>query len=103
MRPARRPASSISIPDDAINPYLPAAARGPWIVTLKGAVLHDNGGYGMLGFGHNPPAIIDAMSRPQVMANVMTAERVAAALERGAATGKSAAAAAAARTRASCA
>ncbi|MGN6237276.1 MAG: aminotransferase class III-fold pyridoxal phosphate-dependent enzyme, partial [Dyella sp.] len=37
-------------PDDAINPYLPAAARGPWIVTLKGAVLHDNGGYGMLGF-----------------------------------------------------
>lgn len=59
-------------PDDAINPYLPAAARGPWIVTLKGAVLHDNGGYGMLGFGHNPPSIIAAMARPQVMANVMT-------------------------------
>ncbi|MEW5833601.1 MAG: aminotransferase class III-fold pyridoxal phosphate-dependent enzyme [Pseudomonadota bacterium] len=59
-------------PDDAINPYLPAAARGPWIVTLKGAVVHDNGGYGMLGFGHNPPAVIEAMSRPQVMANVMT-------------------------------
>lgn len=59
-------------PDDAINPYLPAAARGPWIVTLKGAVLHDNGGYGMLGFGHNPPAILEAMGRPQVMANVMS-------------------------------
>lgn len=59
-------------PDDAVNPYLSAAARGPWIVTLKGAVLHDNGGYGMLGFGHNPRAIIDAMSRPQVMANVMS-------------------------------
>jgi 4-aminobutyrate aminotransferase-like enzyme len=59
-------------PDDAINPYLPAAARGPWIVTLKGAVLHDNGGYGMLGFGHNPPAILEALSRPQVMANVMS-------------------------------
>jgi acetylornithine/succinyldiaminopimelate/putrescine aminotransferase len=59
-------------PDDAINPYLPAAARGPWIVTLKGAVIHDNGGYGMLGFGHNQPAILEAMSRPQVMANVMT-------------------------------
>ncbi|AND69486.1 lysine 6-aminotransferase [Dyella thiooxydans] len=59
-------------PDDAINPYLPAAARGPWIVTLKGAVVHDNGGYGMLGFGHNDPAILEAMSRPQVMANVMT-------------------------------
>ncbi|MBU6247576.1 MAG: aminotransferase class III-fold pyridoxal phosphate-dependent enzyme [Xanthomonadaceae bacterium] len=59
-------------PDDAINPYLPAAARGPWIVTLKGAVVHDNGGYGMLGFGHNPPAVLEAMGRPQVMANVMT-------------------------------
>jgi acetylornithine/succinyldiaminopimelate/putrescine aminotransferase len=59
-------------PDDAINPYLPAAARGPWIVTLKGAVVHDNGGYGMLGFGHNDPAILAAMARPQVMANVMS-------------------------------
>jgi len=59
-------------PDDAINPYLPAAARGPWIVTLKGAVLHDNGGYGMLGFGHNHPAIDAALARDQVMANVMT-------------------------------
>ena len=59
-------------PDDAVNPYLPAAARGPWIVTLKGAVLHDNGGYGMLGFGHNDPAILEALARPQVMANVMS-------------------------------
>ena len=59
-------------PDDAINPYLPAAARGPWVVTLKGAVVHDNGGYGMLGFGHNHPAIEAALARPQVMANVMT-------------------------------
>jgi acetylornithine/succinyldiaminopimelate/putrescine aminotransferase len=59
-------------PDDAINPYLPAAARGPWIVTLKGSVLHDNGGYGMLGFGHNDPAILAALGRPQVMANVMS-------------------------------
>ncbi len=59
-------------PDDAVNPYLPATARGPWIVTLKGAVLHDNGGYGMLGFGHNDPAILAALARPQVMANVMS-------------------------------
>jgi acetylornithine/succinyldiaminopimelate/putrescine aminotransferase len=59
-------------PDDAINPYLPAAARGPWIVTLKGSVVHDNGGYGMLGFGHNNEAIDAALARPQVMANVMT-------------------------------
>ena len=41
-------------PDDAVNPYVALAARGPWIVTLKGAVLHDSGGYGMLGFGHAP-------------------------------------------------
>jgi acetylornithine/succinyldiaminopimelate/putrescine aminotransferase len=60
-------------PDDGVNPYVPAAARGPWVVTLKGAVLHDDGGYGMLGFGHNPEHILEAMSRPQVMANVMTA------------------------------
>lgn len=60
-------------PDDGVNPYLPAAAQGPWIVTLKGAVLHDNGGYGMLGFGHNHPAIGATLAKPQVMANVMTA------------------------------
>lgn len=59
-------------PDDGVNPYLPAAAQGPWIVTLKGAVLHDNGGYGMLGFGHNHPAIGESLAKPQVMANVMT-------------------------------
>ncbi|HEY0199351.1 MAG TPA: aminotransferase class III-fold pyridoxal phosphate-dependent enzyme [Rhodanobacter sp.] len=59
-------------PDDAINPYLPATARGPWVITLKGRVLHDNGGYGMLGFGHNDQAILDALARPQVMANVMS-------------------------------
>lgn len=59
-------------PDDAINPYLPASARGPWVVTLKGAVVHDNGGYGMLGFGHNNEAIDAALARPQIMANVMT-------------------------------
>lgn len=58
--------------DDAINPYVALAARGPWVVTLKGAVLHDSGGYGMLGFGHAPQAVIDAMAKPQVMANIMT-------------------------------
>ena len=59
-------------PDDAVNPYVALAARGPWIVTLKGAVLHDSGGYGMLGFGHTPKAVIDAMAKPQAMANIMT-------------------------------
>jgi len=57
---------------DAVNPYVSLAARGPWIVTTKGAVLHDSGGYGMLGFGHVPTPVLEAMSRPQVMANVMT-------------------------------
>ncbi len=57
---------------DTVNPYVALAARGPWIVTTRGAVIHDNGGYGMLGFGHVPEPVIDAMSQPQVMANVMT-------------------------------
>ena len=58
--------------DDAINPYVALAARGPWVVTLKGAVIHDVGGYGMLGLGHAPRAVIDALAGHQVMANVMT-------------------------------
>ena len=57
---------------DTVNPYVALAARGPWVVTLKGAVLHDSGGYGMLGFGHVPKPVIEAMSKPQVMANIMT-------------------------------
>jgi acetylornithine/succinyldiaminopimelate/putrescine aminotransferase len=58
--------------EDAVNPYVALAARGPWVVTLKGAVVHDSGGYGMLGFGHTPQAVLDTMAKPQVMANVMT-------------------------------
>jgi acetylornithine/succinyldiaminopimelate/putrescine aminotransferase len=59
-------------PAGGINPYVPLAARGPWIVTCHGAVLHDTGGYGMIGLGHNPPRIREAMGAPHVMANVMT-------------------------------
>ena len=59
-------------PDDAVCPFVALAANGPWIVTTKGAVLYDCGGYGMLGLGHNPPAVLEAIARPQVMANVMT-------------------------------
>ncbi|MBY6205337.1 aminotransferase class III-fold pyridoxal phosphate-dependent enzyme [Halomonas denitrificans] len=58
--------------DDAVNPYVALAAKGPWIVTTKGAVLHDSGGYGMLGFGHAPDAVLASMNQPHVMANVMT-------------------------------
>ena len=57
---------------DAANPYVALTARGPWIVTLKGAVIYDTGGYGMLGFGHTPPAVLEAMARSQAMANIMT-------------------------------
>ena len=55
-----------------VNPYVALAARGPWIVTSHGALLHDNGGYGMLGAGHGPDDVLDAMSKNHVMANVMT-------------------------------
>ena len=37
---------------DMVNPYVAISASGPWIVTLKGAVIYDCGGYGMLGLGH---------------------------------------------------
>jgi len=57
---------------DAACPYVPLAAAGPWIVTTHGAVLHDSGGYGMLGLGHAPPQVLDALSQPLPMANVMT-------------------------------
>ena len=55
-----------------VNPYVAMAAKGPWIVTSHGAIVHDNGGYGMLGAGHGPSTVIDAMSQNWVMANVMT-------------------------------
>jgi len=55
-----------------INPYIALSACGPWIITTKGGVIHDNGGYGMLGFGHAPEAAVNAMSESWVMANVMT-------------------------------
>lgn len=58
--------------DDAVNPYVAITARGPWVITLKGRVLHDSGGYGMLGFGHTPAKLLEVMARPQVMANVMS-------------------------------
>ncbi|MDP6906579.1 MAG: aminotransferase class III-fold pyridoxal phosphate-dependent enzyme [Candidatus Thalassarchaeaceae archaeon] len=57
---------------ECINPYIAISAKGPWIVTSHGAVLHDNGGYGMLGMGHGPDEIIHSMSSNWVMANVMT-------------------------------
>ena len=39
-----------------VNPYVALAARGPWIVTSHGAVIHDNGGYGMLCLLYTSPS-----------------------------------------------
>lgn len=58
--------------EDEVNPYVALAAQGAWIVTLKGAVVYDCGGYGMLGLGHAPAGILEAMNQEQVMANIMT-------------------------------
>ena len=58
--------------DDAINPYVSLAGNGPWIVSMKGAVLYDCGGYGMLGFGHSPERILERMNQRHVMANIMS-------------------------------
>lgn len=60
-------------PDDQANPYIPLHGVGPWIVTLYGAIIHDSGGYGMLGLGHLPQKVLDTMAKPYVIANVMTA------------------------------
>jgi acetylornithine/succinyldiaminopimelate/putrescine aminotransferase len=59
-------------PVDAINPYVALAGSGPWIITSRGAVLYECGGYGMLGFGHAPTEVLEAMNKPHLMANVMT-------------------------------
>ncbi len=59
-------------PSTQTNPYVPLAAKGPWIITMHGRVVHDSGGYGMLGFGHNPEFVVEAMAGKQIMANVMT-------------------------------
>ena len=58
--------------ENTVNPYVAIAACGPWIVTWHGAVVHDSGGYGMLGAGHGPDKVLEAMSKNSVMANIMT-------------------------------
>ena len=59
-------------PVEAVNPYVALAGSGPWVVTSHGAVLYECGGYGMLGFGHAPQQVLEAMNKPHVMANIMT-------------------------------
>ena len=73
-------------PENTINPYVALSGKGPWLVTTHGAVVHDNGGYGMLGMGHAPAPVLDTLGAPHVMANVMTPnisqKRFSAALKR---------------------
>ena len=59
-------------PVDAISPYVALAGSGPWIISSRGAVLFECGGYGMLGMGHAPESALKAMNKPHIMANVMT-------------------------------
>jgi hypothetical protein len=37
------------------------------ILMILTGVLYDAGGYGMLGFGHNPPQVMHEMAAPQVI------------------------------------
>jgi acetylornithine/succinyldiaminopimelate/putrescine aminotransferase len=57
---------------DCGSPFVPLVAKGPWIVTCYGRVVYETGGYGMLGFGHNPDFLKEVVGGDQVMANVMT-------------------------------
>tara|TARA_Y100000992_G_C21274369_1_gene499023 strand:- start:1461 stop:2831 length:1371 start_codon:yes stop_codon:yes gene_type:complete len=57
---------------DTISPYVPIAAKGPWIVSNEGNVIYDTGGYGMLGYGHSPEWALNVLSKEHIMANVMT-------------------------------
>lgn len=57
---------------DACLPFEPIVAQGPWLVTVDGNVVYDVGGYGMLGFGHSPTWCRDILSKPHVMANILT-------------------------------
>ena len=57
---------------DCGSPFVPLVAKGAWIITCYGRVVYETGGYGMLGFGHNPSFLSEAIGSPQVMSNVMT-------------------------------
>ena len=54
------------------SPFYAYDALGPWIKTTADRYIYDVGGYGMLGFGHNSPKILDTLQKPNVMANIMT-------------------------------
>lgn len=59
------------------QPYRAIAAAGPWIVAQhckaphETGIVYDAGGYGMLSFGHGSPGVLQALSAPLPMANIM--------------------------------
>ena len=57
--------------DKSIQPYTASFAQGPWIMTSQNKIIYDCGGYGMLGFGHNPIRIRSVLGKQHVMANMM--------------------------------
>lgn len=57
---------------DHISPFTPIHANGPWLYTNENKIIYDVGGYGMLGFGHNPKWVLNILNKPHVMANAMT-------------------------------
>jgi acetylornithine/succinyldiaminopimelate/putrescine aminotransferase len=61
---------------EAVVPYTPISAQGPWMITNKGTIVFDVGGYGMLGFGHNPEWALKTLAKPHVMANVITPSEI---------------------------
>jgi len=61
---------------NTVVPFVPISAKGPWIITDSGAIVYDTGGYGMLGFGHSPDWALETLSKPHVMANIMTPSEI---------------------------
>lgn len=54
-------------PANSISPFAPIDAKGPWILTQEHQIVYDVGGYGMLGFGHNPDRMLEVLGQPQTM------------------------------------
>ncbi len=54
------------------SPFYAHDALGPWIKTTDDRYIYDVGGYGMIGFGHNPQEVLNTLQKPNVMANIMT-------------------------------
>ena len=59
-------------PDDAVNPYVALAARGPWVVTPRARCCTTPAATACSASATRPRRVLAAMAKPQVMANIMT-------------------------------